>query len=104
MAVIELTDESFGEEIGEGLVFVDFWAEWCAPCRMLSPIVEELSNEMTEIRFAKMNVEQNPMVPQGLDITGIPTLILFRDGDVLEKIVGLSPKPQLKKILEKYVS
>ncbi len=103
MAVIDLTDDTFTEQTANGITLVDFWAEWCAPCRMVTPIVEELSTEMPEITFAKMNVDENNNVPQTYGITAIPTLVLFKNGELVDRVVGLLPKPQLKKILEKHI-
>lgn len=103
MAVINITDDDFQDQIASGLTLVDFWAEWCAPCRMVAPIVEELSLEMTGVKFAKLNVDENNQVPQTFGITAIPTLVLFKDGELVDRVVGLLPKPQLKKILEKHV-
>lgn len=103
MAVININDSDFQDQIASGLTLVDFWAEWCAPCRMVSPIVEELSVEMPNIKFAKLNVDENNQVPQTFGITAIPTLVLFKDGELVDRVVGLLPKPQLKKILEKHI-
>lgn len=103
MAVINVTDSDFKEQISHGLTFVDFWAEWCAPCRMVSPIVEELSQEISQITFAKLNVDENPETAQSLGITAIPTLLLFKDGEIVDRVVGLLPRPQMKKILEAHL-
>ncbi len=103
MAVKEITDATFTEETSKGLVIIDFWAEWCGPCRILSPIIEELSNEMKNIQFKKINVDENPEVANSLGITAIPTLVIYKDGHPIDKIIGLLPKDHLKKIIQKYI-
>ncbi|HNJ03954.1 MAG TPA: thioredoxin, partial [Leptospiraceae bacterium] len=81
----------------------DFWAEWCGPCRMVAPIVEELSSEMPQVKFAKVNVDENQRIAQTLGITAIPTLVLYKDGQPVDRVVGLLPKPQLKNFINKHV-
>ncbi len=103
MSVQKFTDENFQDSVKNGIVLVDFWAEWCAPCRMIGPIVEELAGEMTEITFAKMNVDENMKVPQSLGISAIPTILIFKNGEIADRIVGLLPKPQIRKIIEKHI-
>lgn len=103
MAVKEITDATFTEETSKGLVVIDFWAEWCGPCRILSPIVEELANEMKNVNFKKINVDENPEVANSLGITAIPTLVIYKDGHPIDKIIGLLPKDHLKKVIQKYV-
>ncbi len=104
MAVESISDDNFQAEISTGWTLIDFWAEWCVPCRMVEPIVKEISESMPAIKCRKMNVDENMDVPQSLGITSIPTLILFKDGEVVEKVVGLLPGPQLRKILERHVA
>jgi len=103
MAVTAITDDTFTDETAKGLVLVDFWAEWCGPCRMLSPIVEELSGEMSTVQFRKMNVDENPSVASSLGISAIPTMVLYKDGAPVDRIVGLMPKDHLKKALERHL-
>jgi thioredoxin 1 len=103
MSVKKITDDTYTEEISKGYVLIDFWAEWCGPCRLIAPIIEELSVEMPDVSFGKMNVDENQNAPQTLGITAIPTLVLYKNGEVVEKIVGMLPKPQLKKKIEKYI-
>lgn len=82
-------------------VLVDFWAEWCGPCRMVAPVVEELAEEYEgRISFAKMDVDQNPKTASGYGIMSIPTLLIFKDGSPVSNIVGFRPKAELKRNLD----
>ena len=99
-----LTDLNFDTETKEGVVLVDFWATWCGPCRMQSPIIDELDEEMGDkVSFTKMDVDANPSTPQEFGIMGIPTLLIKKDGEVVEKLVGFTPKERLEEVLEQYV-
>lgn len=101
MAVKELSDASFEQEISDKTVFVDFWAPWCRPCLAIAPVVEELSNEMDQVTFAKLNVDDNQNVAQKFGITSIPTMILFKNGEMVDRVMGQMPKVQLKGFIEK---
>ena len=90
-----LKDENFLEEIKSGVVLVDFYADWCGPCRMVSPIVEELSKEISNLKVIKVNVDEHEDVAKMYGIMSIPTLILFRDGQMDKKQVGFVPKEVL---------
>jgi thioredoxin 1 len=99
-----LTDGNFDAEIGSGVVLVDFWAEWCGPCRRLEPIVDELAGEFDgRATIAKLNVDEHPNVPSRFMIRGIPTLLLFKDGHLAETVVGLTPKEDLTRLIEKHL-
>jgi thioredoxin 1 len=87
-----LTDSNFKDEISTGLVLVDFWAPWCGPCRMLSPIIEEVAKEIENVKVGKLNVDENPQTAQEYQIMSIPNVILFKDGEPVEALVGLRPK------------
>ena len=103
MTSIAVSDDSFDTDVlkAEGSVLVDFWAEWCGPCKMISPALEEIAKEMDgRIQIAKMNIDDNPMTPQKYGVRGIPTLMLFRDGQVAATKVGALPKNQLQEWVE----
>ncbi|MDE1549244.1 thioredoxin [Jeotgalibaca caeni] len=100
-----ITDANFDTETNDGVVLVDFWATWCGPCRMQSPIIDELDEEIGDkVSFAKMDVDENPETPQKFGIMGIPTLLVKKDGEVVEKLVGYTPKERLEEILEQYTN
>ncbi len=101
-----LTDANFEQTVNQTAepVLVDFWAEWCGPCRRLAPTVDELANDYTgRIVVGKMNVDENPATPMRFSIRGIPTLLLFKGGQLVEQVVGLADKDQLKKMIDKHV-
>ena len=98
-----VTDASFQEDVlgSDKPVLVDFWAEWCGPCRMIAPALEEISNELGErVTVAKLNIDDNPEAPARYGVRGIPTMILFKDGEVAATKVGAAPKTQLQSWLE----
>ena len=100
---IEVTDSTFDAEVveAETPVIVDFWAEWCGPCKMIAPIVEELAEEYDgQVRFTKLNIDENPEVSMKYGIRSIPTLLLFKDGKPVEQIIGAVPKREIKKRVE----
>ena len=103
MATKTVTDESFHSDVfsASGPVLVDFWAEWCGPCRMIGPALEELSSELGEkVTIAKLNIDDNPDAPAKYGVRGIPTMILFKDGAPAATKVGAAPKSQLQSWLE----
>lgn len=101
--VDEVTDKNFEEETSEGVVLTDFWATWCGPCKMQSPVIEDLAEKMPEVKFTKMDVDANPKIPQEFGIMAIPTLILKKDGEIVEKFVGYTPKEKLQAAIAQYV-
>ena len=82
------------------LTLVDFWATWCGPCRMLSPIVEEVAAETPDVVFAKVDVDQNMELAAGLQISAVPTLMLFKDGKLVERVMGVQPKEAIKRLID----
>ena len=103
MAIIEVNDAGFKEEIGSGLTLVDFWAPWCGPCKMIAPILEELAPEVEgKANIAKLNVDDNQATASEYEVMSIPTLILFKDGEPVDKVVGFQPKEQLASLIEKH--
>lgn len=104
MAIVNVSDQSFSNDVeGQGTVVVDFWAPWCGPCKMLSPILEELSAELgDDVKIAKLNVDENPETASRFGVMSIPTLIFFKDGQPVDKVVGLNSKESLKNIVAKH--
>lgn len=99
-AIKKLTDETFDDGISKGVVLVDFYADWCGPCRMLSPVVEELATEMSgKITVAKVDTDQSVNTAGRFEVTSIPTLILFKDGKVMKRLVGLKDLDTLRKLV-----
>jgi len=99
-----ITDKEFAAETEAGLVLVDFWATWCGPCRMQAPILDALEGDYEDqVKFAKMDVDENPETASQFGIMSIPTLLLKKDGEVVEKLVGVHQKAQLEKVFAKYL-
>ena len=100
-----LTDTDFDTSIKNGVVLVDFWAQWCAPCRRLSPTVDQIAEEYNgKLTVAKMDIDENPSTPMRFMVRGIPTLLLFKNGELKETIVGLVGKDDLAKVIDKHVA
>ena len=96
---VAVSDDTFKTDVleAEGPVLVDFWAEWCGPCKMIGPALEEIAAELKgKVKIAKVNIDENPMTPTNYSVRGIPTLIMFKNGKVAETKVGAMPKSQLK--------
>jgi len=104
--VLHLNNENFDKEVKQstGLVLIDFWAPWCGPCQMMGPVFEELGNEMTNVKFVKLNTDEFGSLASEFQISGIPCLILTKEGKELDRIVGFAPKEQLRQKIEELVS
>jgi len=102
---IEVTDSNFHEVVRSSrLVVIDCWAQWCAPCRMMAPIIDELAKEYAgKILFGKLNVDENPEVPGQYQIMSIPTFLVFKDGVLVDRIVGAMPKKILEQRITRYI-
>ncbi|HVS29051.1 MAG TPA: thioredoxin [Solirubrobacteraceae bacterium] len=98
----EVTDANFQAEVieSETPVLVDFWAPWCGPCRVVAPVLEQISNEREDLKIVKLNVDDNQQTAATFEVLSIPTLILFRNGEVAKKVIGAYPKKRLEAELE----
>lgn len=104
-SAFEFTDQNFSDEIQEGLTLVDFWAPWCGPCRIVSPIVEELAGDYTgKIKVGKLNVDENQQTAMNYRVMSIPTVILFKNGEPVETMIGAQSKAAYEARLNKHVS
>ena len=102
--VTELTDQTFDEKTNNGVTFTDFWATWCGPCRMQSPVIEQLAEEMGDkVFFSKVDVDANQETAAKFGIMSMPTMLIKKDGQVVDTIVGYHTKEQLQKKLEAYI-
>jgi thioredoxin 2 len=101
-APVEVTDASFAQEVihAKGVVLVDCWAPWCGPCKMVAPILDELAQQYAgRVKIAKLNVDENPAISAQYDIRSIPTMLLFREGKLVERLVGALPKEEIERKL-----
>ncbi|WP_085523189.1 thioredoxin [Tuberibacillus sp. Marseille-P3662] len=103
MAIVTVDDQNFAEATSSDVVLADFWAPWCGPCKMVAPVLEEISEEMGDkVKIAKLNVDENQETASQYGVMSIPTLILFKDGEVADKVVGFQPKEKLVELIENH--
>ena len=102
MAIVNVSDQSFKSEVESGgTVLVDFWAPWCGPCKMIAPVLEDLDKDV-DVKIAKVNVDDNPESASRFGVMSIPTLILFKNGQPVDKVVGFQSKDQLKVVIARH--
>ncbi|NJN82667.1 MAG: thioredoxin [Caldilineaceae bacterium] len=104
---VKVTDTTFDDVVvnSETPVLVDFWAEWCGPCKMIAPVLDEIATELDgQLVIGKMDVDENPSTAQAFGIFSIPTMLLFKNGEPVERIVGFQPKPQLLNKLQQHLN
>lgn len=103
MAITDVNDKNFAQETGEGLVLVDFWAPWCGPCKMIAPVLEELDGDLGDtVKIVKLNVDDNQETAGKYGVMSIPTLLLIKDGNVVDQVVGFQPKEALAELVNKH--
>lgn len=106
MAEVVLTKDNFQAEVMESEVpvLVDFWASWCGPCRMMAPVIDEIAEEMGDkVTFAKVNVDENTLLAMGYRVSSIPAFVLFKNGEVADKIIGAVPKDRIVDMIKKHI-
>ena len=97
--MIKYLESDFDKEIKDKKILVDFYADWCGPCKMQAPIIDEISNEQTEVKVGKVNIDENPKIAEKFGIMSIPTLIIFKDGEITNKFIGITSKENIIKSL-----
>ncbi|ENH97033.1 thioredoxin [Gracilibacillus halophilus YIM-C55.5] len=103
MTIAHASDSTFNTETSEGLVLADFWADWCGPCKMIAPVLEEIDSEMSDqVKIVKLDVDNNQETAGNYGVMSIPTLLLFKDGEVVDQVVGYQPKEALVELINKH--
>ncbi|WP_100011987.1 thioredoxin [Lentibacillus sediminis] len=103
MAIKNVTDQNFTNETAEGLVLADFWAPWCGPCKMIAPVLEEIDGEMEDkVQIVKLDVDENQETAGKHGVMSIPTLLLFKNGEVVDQVIGFQPKEALVDLINKH--
>jgi thioredoxin 2 len=100
---VNVTDADFANTIASGAVVVDFWAPWCGPCRTIGPVLEQIAAERSDVRIAKLNVDENPRTSAKFGVQSIPLLVFFRDGVERGRLVGAVPRPQIESAIRQYL-
>ena len=100
---VTLTDSNFRDTTANGAFVVDFWAAWCGPCRMVGPVIDELAGERSDVRFGKLNVDENPRTAAAFGVQSIPLLVFFRDGKEAGRVVGAVPKGKIETAIQQYL-
>ncbi|SUK63515.1 thioredoxin [Staphylococcus aureus] len=104
MAIVKVTDADFDSKVESGVQLVDFWATWCGPCKMIAPVLEELAADYEgKAHILKLDVDENPSTAAKYEVMSIPTLIVFKDGQPVDKVVGFQPKENLAEVLDKHL-
>ncbi|EOD3866456.1 thioredoxin [Staphylococcus aureus] len=104
MAIVKVTDADFDSKVESGIQLVDFWATWCGPCKMIAPVLEELAADYEgKADILKLDVDENPSTAAKYEVMSIPTLIVFKDGQPVDKVVGFQPKENLSEVLDKHL-
>lgn len=104
MAIEHVTDQNFAEKTAEGLVLVDFWAPWCGPCKMIAPVLDEIDAEMGDkVKILKLNVDENQETAGKFGVMSIPTLLLMKDGNIVDQVIGFQPKESLVNVINRHL-
>lgn len=102
MSIINLTKDSYHNEVmeTEKVVVIDFWATWCGPCKMMAPVVEEVAKDYPDVKVCKVNVDEEPELSNAFKIVSIPTIVVIKNGKIIDSVVGYSPKEDIEKIIK----